>query len=114
MCFHERYTTKTSKQRGIVNLNTSNQSGSHWACCYQNKNDGIYFDQINTLEIQRYLKTSGEFDRGSEVIPRNTDIIQAANTSVCGHLCLLVLKLLVSGEQLQTILNHIHHYDGYI
>ena len=67
----------------IVNLNTPNQAGSHWVCYYRNKTDIIYFDsygQITPVEIQRYLKTSSEFDHGKEVIQRNTDIVQAANT----------------------------------
>ena len=83
---------------------------------YRNKSDRIYFDsygQMTPLEIQRYLKTGSEFDRGSEVIQRNTDIVQASNTSVCGPLCLFVLKSLTNGEQFQTILNHISRYDGY-
>ena len=29
---------------GIVNLNTSDQAGSHWVFSYRNKNDRIYFD----------------------------------------------------------------------
>ena len=68
----------------IVNFNTSNQTGSHWVCYYRNKNGRIYFDsygQITPVEIQRYLKTGSEFDRGKEVIQRNTDIVQAASTS---------------------------------
>ena len=93
-------------QCGIVNLNTSNQAGSHWVCYYRNKHERIYIDsygQITPVEIQRYLKTCSEFDRGKEVIQRNTDIVQAANTRVCGHLCLFVLKSLTSGAQFQTI-----------
>ena len=64
------------------------------------ENDRIYFDsygQITPVEIQWYLKTDSEFDRDKEIIQRNTDIVQAANTSVCGHLCLFVLKSLTSG-----------------
>ena len=67
---------------GIVNFNTSNQPGSHWLCYYRNKNERIYFDsngQITPVEIQRYLKTGSKFDRGKEVIQRNTNIVQAAN-----------------------------------
>ena len=60
------------------------------------------------MGIQRYLKTGSEFARGMEVIQRNTDIVQAASTPVCGHLCLFVLKSLTSGEQFQSILNHMH------
>ena len=89
-------------ESGIVNLNTSSQPGSHWECFYRNKNERIYLDsygQITPVEIQRYLKPGSEFDRGKEVIRRNTDIVQAANTSVCGYLCLFVLKSLTNGEE---------------
>ena len=64
------------------------------------------------MGIQQYLKIGSEFKRGAEVIQRNTDIIQAVNTSVCGHLCLLVLKSLTNGEKFQSILNLMRHY-GY-
>ena len=83
---------------------TSSQPRSQWVCYYRNKNKRIYFDsygQMTPVEIQRCLKTCSEFDRGKEVIQRNTDIVQAANTSVCGHLCLFVLKSLTSGEEFQ-------------
>ena len=49
-----------SAESGIVNFNTSNQSGSHWVCYYRNKTDIIYFDsygQMTPMEIQPYLKT---------------------------------------------------------
>ena len=58
------------------------------------------------MEIQRYLKTGSEFDRGKELIQRNTDIVQAVNTPVCGHLCIFILKSLANGEEFQSILNH--------
>ena len=94
---------------GTVNFNTHDQPGSHWVCYYRNKDQRIYFDsygQITPVEVQRYLKTGIEFDRrGKEVIQRNTDIVQAQNTVVCGHLCLYVLKSLSNGEEFQSILN---------
>ena len=102
-------------ESGIVNFNTSNQPGCQWVCYYRNKIERIYFDsygQITLVEIQRYLKTGSEFDRGREVIQRNTDIAQASSTPLCGHLCLIVLKSLASGEEFQSILNHMQHY-GY-
>ena len=80
--------TTHSVECGIVNLNTSSQSSSHWVCYYRNKSNRIYFDsfgQITPVEVQRYLKTGTEFARGREVIQRNTDIAQAANTRVCGQ-----------------------------
>ena len=80
---------------GIVSLNTSDSYG-----------------QITPVEIQRHLKTGSEFVRGKEVIQRNTDIVQAVNMLVRGHLCVFVLKSLTNGEKFQTILNHMQHY-GY-
>ena len=103
-------------ETGTVNLNTSNQAGIHWVCYYRHKADRIYFDsygQITPVEIQRYLMTGSEFDHGKEVIQRNTHIVQAVNTPVCGYLCLFVLKSLTNGEKFQSILNHMHQYSGY-
>ena len=63
------------------------------------------------MEIQRYLKTGAEFVRGREVIQRNTYIVHGY-TPV--YPCLFVLKSLASGEQFQTILDHMQHYgSGY-
>ena len=102
-----------SAEFGIVNLNTSSQPGSHWVCYYRNKSDFDSYGQITPVEIQRYLKTSIEFARGKEGIQRNTYIVQAANTPVCGHICVFVLLSLASGENFQTILNHMQHYGGW-
>ena len=91
------------------------ESGTHWVCYHRNGSDRFYFDsygQIIPVEIHRYLKRGIEFKRGSEVIQRNTDIVQAANTSVCGHLCLFALQSLTNGEKIQSILNHMRSY-GY-
>ena len=102
---------------GIVNLNMSSQSGSHWVCYHRNKSNRIYFDsfgQITPVEVQCHLKAGMEFACGRDVIQRNTDIVQAVNTRVCGHFCLFVLKSLANGEQFQTIRDHMQHYgSGY-
>ena len=85
---------------GIMNFNTSKEKGSHWVAYYKDGPKRIYFDsfgQITPLELQKYLKTKEEFENGKEVIQRNTDIVQAINTPVCGHLCLFVLNSLTSG-----------------
>ena len=102
------------KECGIVNLNTSQQPGSHWVCYFKdNDNEGekqrrIYFDsygQITPIEIQKYLKTKKELKDCSNVIQRNTDIVQRINTNECGHLCLMVLTALNKGAAFQQIIN---------
>ena len=81
---------------------------NHWVCYYRNGSDRFYFDsygQITPMDIQRYLKTGSEFKHGSEVIQRNTDVVQSANTSAFGHLCLFVLKSLTNDEKFMDIHN---------
>lgn len=96
---------------GIVNLNTSNEKGSHWVAYYKKGYDRIYFDsfgQVTPIEVQNYLKTKEENDRA--VIQRNTDIVQAINSNICGHLCLFTLKALTNGCSFQQVLNSFNGY----
>ena len=98
-------------ETAIVNLNRSDQRGSHWVCYYKKGLNRIYFDsfgQITPIEIQKYLKRKKE--QGLGVIKRNTDIVQPINTRICGHLCLFVLKALSSGWSFQQILNRLNGY----
>ena len=96
---------------GIVNFNTSEESGSHWVCYYKKRTNRIYFDsygQITPIEIQNYLKRGKE--KGIGVIQRNTDIVQPINTHICGHLCLFTLKALSSDWTFQQVLNQLNGY----
>ena len=97
------------KECAVVNLNTSRLPGSHWVCYYKDgRQQRIYFDsfgQITPIEIQKYLKTKSEFATDADVIQRNTNVSQAVNTRVCGHLCLFVLKSLANGESFQDVIN---------
>ena len=103
-----------SQECGIMNFNTHEQIGSHWVCYVKTHSTRIYFDsfgQITPLEIQKYLKTKNEFKNNTPVIERNTDIVQKPNTSVCGHLCLLVLTSLMREHlSYQEVLNRLN--DG--
>ena len=104
-----------NKECGIVNLNTSNQEGSHWVAYLINGSQRIYFDsfgQVTPVELQKYLKTKAEWNRNLLVIQRNTDIVQHLNTHVCGHLCLFVLTSLTRKQlTYQEVLNALN--DGY-
>ena len=104
---------KHTIERGIMNLNKSNQIGSHWVCFVRNKKDRIYFDsfgQITPIEMQKYLKSKSEFDNEKSVIQRNSNIVQRANTHVCGHLCLVVLTSLMREHlSYQEVLNRLDY-----
>ena len=101
VCMLDNLPTKPNKtdECGVVNFNKTGEKGSHWVAYYWKKGQGqqrIYFDsfgQITPIEIQKYLKTREEFEQNKNVIQRNTDIVQPINSSICGHLCLFVLKV---------------------
>ena len=102
------------RECGVVNLNTSHQPGSHWVCYHKDPQCRIYFDsfgQITPMEIQKYLKTTQEFEEDKSVIQRNTDIVQAINSTNCGQLCLMVLTLLSKGLNFQQVITALR--DGY-
>ena len=100
---------------GIVNLNTSNQVGSHWVCYAKIDKSRMYFysfGQDVLAEIMEYLKSVREFRNEIPVIARNTDVVQSINTHVCGHLCLFVLASLMREHQpYQKVLNTLQ--NGY-
>ena len=92
---------------GIMNFNTSEQSGSHWVCWYKNGSERIYFDSFGCItsdELQRYLKSKREYKDKILCIQRNTDQVQQPITQICGQLCLYVLKNLSDGKQFQDII----------
>ncbi len=93
---------------GIMNFNTSDQSGSHWVCWFKDGCSRIYFDSFGCItpdELQKYLKTKTEYENNILCIQRNTDQVQQPNTQICGQLCLYVLKQLSNGNYFQDILN---------
>ena len=98
------------KECGIMNFNTSDQSGSHWVCWYKIGSTRIYFDSfgcITPIKLQNYLKTTPEFRNNTPCIQRNSEQVQEANTQICGQLCLYVLKNLSQGKKFQNIINTI-------
>ena len=95
---------------GIMNFNTSNQTGSHWVCWYKKGSTRVYFDSfgcICPIELQKYLKTPLEFKNSTPCIQRNSEQVQEPNTQICGQLCLYVLKNLSQGKLFQNIINTI-------
>jgi len=74
---------------GILNLNNSNQPGSHWVAWLKNGNKKIYFDSYGrsppVKAIVNYL--------GKDDLYYTTDQLQTyTDPPICGHLCLDFIK----------------------
>jgi len=74
---------------GILNLNNSNQPGSHWVAWLKNDEKKIYFDSfgdspppkevVNYLGKDNLYYTTGQFQRYND-------------PPICGYLCLDFIK----------------------
>jgi len=89
---------------GIINLENTNQSGSHWTAYYKN-DDKKYFDSYGNTpppkEPVKYL--------GPENFFYNSKRFQNCNDPpICGHLCLIVLEILSKNENYEYILRNLN------
>lgn len=71
---------------GILNLDLTSGSGTHWTAYYKDGSNIVYFDSFGNLqpprELVHYLGNS---------IKYNKESYQSYNTFICGHLCLVFL-----------------------
>lgn len=71
------------KECGIINLDLSSGSGTHWVAYYKNNQQKEYFDSFGNLqpplELVKYLGKN---------ISYNYNQHQNYNSFNCGHLCL--------------------------
>lgn len=87
---------------GIMNLDDSGGSGTHWVAWFKTGDEKYYFDSYGLrppTELVDYLKPP---------ILYNTEKIQPDGQVFCGHLCLYVLKEMSSGKKLQDIINSLY------
>ncbi len=71
---------------GIVNLDDSYGSGTHWVAYYDGGTHKFYFDPYGIQPPLEILRNLGP------TVYYNSMCVQPPNTIVCGHLCLYVLK----------------------
>lgn len=86
------------KECGVVNLDSTEGSGTHWVAYYKNGNNHIYFDSFGLdapVELQKYLGKPYRYQ---------TFQLQNAEDSICGHLCVFVLKELCNGNSFNNII----------
>ena len=90
------------KECGILNLDDTSGSGTHWVAWYKTGDEKNYFDSYGLQppnELIDYLHSP---------ILYNTERVQPYDQVFCGHLCLYVLKHLGGGQHLQDIINSLY------
>lgn len=87
---------------GILNLDDSSGSGTHWVAWMKHANEKLYFDSFGLTpptELLRYLRSPVYY---------NTERIQPDNEVFCGHLCLYVLSNTTRLSTFQDVINGLH------
>lgn len=89
---------------GIINLENSDQEGSHWTAYYKNNDKKYYFHSYGKApppkQLAKYL--------GFKNIIYNTRRFQNYNDPpFCSHLCLAVLKQLSKNPNYETALKQL-------
>ena len=83
---------------GILNLNLSNEPGSHWVCWFKKNNSNYYFNSFGLpppRELIEYL--------GSPIL-HSTFQLQGLKDQNCGKWCLIVLKRLSQGYDYEDLI----------
>ena len=87
---------------GILNLDDSSGSGTHWVGWIKRHTEKYYFDGYGLpppLELLKYLHSPVYY---------NSERLQPDNEVFCGHLCLYVLKMVGDGMKFQEVINGLH------
>ena len=109
--------TPSHTECGIMNFNTSKQTGTHWVTWVKQGNEKIYFDsfaQHTPMELIKYLKTPTQWKKDIPCIRRNIVVVQHINTTECGALCLYVLhSLMCEHLSFEQVIEHLQRrYAG--
>jgi len=107
---------KTNKC-AIVNLQKSDQDGSHWCCYWKKGKEKYYFDSYGLEpcnEMLKYLKPT----KNVPPLIISTYQIQKFGTVICGQICIYVLYMLGNNHKfidiLLSLMNEFHpeHLGG--
>jgi len=92
----------SSDECGILNLDDSSGSGTHWVCWIKRGNYKVYFVGYGLpppVELVKFLHSPVYY---------NSERIQPDNQVFCGHLCLYLLKKISNDDcNFQDVMNEL-------
>ncbi len=97
-----RLSVNTASLNLIINLENSDQNGSHWVLAYVDNNQKLYYSSFGdpiSIEVKNFL-----YKIDDRPILTSDIQIQDFNESTCGLLCILILYLLNCGQKFEEII----------
>ena len=106
----------------VVNLDPCTEEGRHWTCIYIDENQfGFYFDSFGGLQDR---KDFPGIDHVIQAIEKNCKWwtynpfqLQGIESTSCGHFCVVLLNLLLSGRSIVdywSLFSDDHAYNDYV
>jgi hypothetical protein len=92
----------------VINIDHSNNEGTHWTCLFIKNGVSFYFDSYGfepTLEVLEYCNEPRYY---------SSYPIQKMNEVICGHYCIYVLYRLSNGVNFYDICDELYRYSGEI
>jgi len=93
--------TSTENECLILNIDHSNNNGTHWTCLFIRNGLSYHFDSFGfapPVEVLKYCKGERYY---------NSFRIQQLNEVICGHYCIYVLYKLSNGYDFYDILDEL-------
>jgi hypothetical protein len=96
----------TSNECLILNLDHSENSGTHWVCLFIKNDVSFYFDSYGfppPLEVCEYYQHKNRY--------YNTFKIQKEDEVICGHYCIYMLFRFHNESTFDEVLDELYRYN---
>ena len=98
---------KFKKGAYVINLDHSENTGTHWVAVFVKKDEVIYFDSFGFEHVPEEIKKS----IGNKSIKSNIFRTQDYNSVMCGYFCILLIELMLEGKKLTDFTNLFTSWD---
>jgi hypothetical protein len=90
----------------ILNIDHSDNNGTHWTCLFIEDGVSHYFDSFGfepPLEVKKY---------STEPRVYSSFEIQQLNEVICGHYCIYILHRMSNGVDFYNVLGELYEYNN--
>lgn len=93
----------------VVNLDTSDEPGSHWVAIYMKSPSSVYyFDSYGMHPVENVESILQNFPHRTV----NDCLVQSVNSSVCGHYCIFFLVHCCLGYSYEKIMSTLMSHNN--
>ena len=93
---------KTKDGAYVINLDEYSDIGTHWVALYVQNNNVTYFDSFGVEHVPQEIRT---YIDCSLSITTNIFRIQAYDSIMCGHFCIVFIDFMLAGKTLTEYTN---------